>query len=82
MADEFIVYLTHLKSRRDIFLRINFTKDPGEGSSEGPITPFQKTPVEILVQQSPLQPRLYLFSLNTLLPEVIIRKNAEPGWNN
>ena len=38
-----------------------------------------KTPAGILVQRSPYRARLYLFSLNLLIMEVIIRKNAESG---
>jgi hypothetical protein len=51
-------------------------------SSEEVIIAVQKTPVGILVHQSPLRARLYLFSLNPRILEVIIRKNAEPGRNN
>jgi hypothetical protein len=50
--------------------------------SEKGIPAIRKTPVGILVQRSPLPARLYLFSLNLLFLEVIIRKNAEPGRNN
>jgi hypothetical protein len=41
-----------------------------------------KAPAEILVYQSPKKARLYLFSLNPRIFEVMIHKNAEPGWNN
>jgi len=51
-------------------------------SSEKVIIPVQKTPVGILVHQSPLWARFYLVSLNPRILEVIIRKNAEPGRNN
>ena len=39
-------------------------------------------PVGILVHRSPFHVRLYLFSLNPRIPEVIIQKNTEPGRNN
>jgi hypothetical protein len=39
----------------------------------------QKAPGEILVHRNPLWARLYLFYLNPLFLEVIIRKNAESG---
>ena len=41
-----------------------------------------KIPVGILVQRTPQQARLYLFSLNPRFSGVIIRKNAETGRNN
>jgi hypothetical protein len=57
-------------------------REPGNmvSSEEGFIT-VKIHPLEILVHQSPLRARLYLFSLTPLIPEVIIRKNAEPGRN-
>jgi len=41
-----------------------------------------KNPVRILVQRSPLQARLYLFSPKTGILEVTIQKIAEPGGND
>jgi hypothetical protein len=38
-----------------------------------------KPPMGILVHQSPLKARLYLFSLNPRISEVIIRKNTGTG---
>jgi len=51
-------------------------------SSVGEVIALQKPPVGILGQRSPLRARLYLFSIKPLILEVIIQKNAEPGWNN
>jgi hypothetical protein len=46
------------------------------------VTIVLKIPAEILVHQSPKKARLYLFSLNPRISEVIIHKNAETGRNN
>jgi hypothetical protein len=57
--------------------------DPGGSlSSVGLDSALQKPSAGILVHQSPQQVRLYLFSLNIRISEVIIHKNAEPGRNN
>ena len=48
----------------------------------GKVIALLKNPVRILVQRTPQQARLYLFSLNPRILEVIIRKNAEPGPEN
>ena len=42
---------------------------------------FPYLEISSFLQRSPLRARLYLFSLNHQISEVIIHKNAEPGRN-
>lgn len=55
---------------------------PAISSEEEEIFHPHESPAGILVQRGPLKARLYLFSLNLRISEVIIQKNAETGRDN